>query len=376
MPARHGSGPRMVTRVDAPLGSRGIERVSSVGVAGVQRARLLAAAVEIAGELGYGAMSTARVSARAGVSRKTFYELFADREDCFLAVFEDAVARATVVAQDAAFGREGWREQVRAGLGALLGFLEGEPGLGSLLVVGVLGAGPRVLERRARVLDVLAGVIDAGRSEATDAVGPPPLTAEGVVGAVLSVIHGRISSSGWGGASRSRTHRATCALHTSEGGRRDAPPIAALMDLLNPLMAMIVLPYLGRAASATELERRAPTALGKRRGRASRGFVAHPLKGLEMRLTSRTLLVVFAISELGGRGSHPSNREVAEHAGITDPGQISKLLARLERVGLAQNTGDGQAKGEANAWRLTAKGRQLAQGIATDTRTHAHRRAA
>ena len=319
--------------------------MSPVRVAGVQRARLLAAAVEIATELGYGAMSTARVSARAGVSRKTFYELFDDREDCFLAVFEEAVARAAVVAQQAALGREGWREQVRAGLSALLGFLEDEPGLGSLLVVGVLGAGPRVLERRARILEELAGVIDAGRAEVKAGDGPPPLTAEGVVGAVLGVIHGRMLEHG------------------------------SVMDLLSPLMGMIVLPYLGQAAARKELERPAPRAPRKSR-RKPRRAVAHPLKGLEMRLTSRTLLVVCSISELAGRGPDPSNREVAEHAGISDQGQISKLLARLERVGLAQNTGDGQAKGEANAWRLTPKGRHLAQSINAPTLTHDRRKAA
>ena len=73
-------------------------RVPLTRVAEVQRARILAAAVEIAIELGYGAMSTARVSARAGVSRKTFYELFENREDCFLAVFNEAASRTAPTA--------------------------------------------------------------------------------------------------------------------------------------------------------------------------------------------------------------------------------------------------------------------------------------
>jgi AcrR family transcriptional regulator len=315
----------------------------------IQRARLLSAAMEIAGELGYGAMSSARVSARAGVSRKTFYDLFEDREDCFLAVFDEAVARASVAARQAVADEDGWRERVRAGLGALLGFLGDEPGLGSLLIVGALGAGPKVLERRARVIDSLAAVVDQGRLEVKGGGGPPPLTAEGVVGAVLSVIHGQFSSSGWGGAGRSRS---------------DAPPIDVLVGLLNPLMGIIVLPYLGPAGAAEELERPVPRVSRKPRRRL-RGSVSHPLKGLEMRLTSRTLLVLSAISELGGRGSSPNNREVAERAGIADQGQISKL-------GLAENTGDGQAKGAPNAWRLTPRGRELAQSITT----HDHRRAA
>ena len=62
------------------------------------------------------------------------------------------------------------------------------------------------------------------------------------------------------------------------------------------------------------------------------------------------------IAELSGRGSDPSNREVATFAGVSDPGQISKLLRRLERLGLLVNTGAGHAKGEPNAWALTTRG--------------------
>jgi AcrR family transcriptional regulator len=309
----------------------------------VQRARLLAAAVEIVGELGYGAMSTARVSARAGVSRKTFYDSFADREDCFLAVFDEAVARATIVVQGAVAGEVGWRERVRAGLGALLGFLGDEPGLGSLLVVDALGGGPRVLARRAGVIGELARVVDQGRSEVGAGEGPSPLTGEGVVGAVLGVVHGRMLEQGRG----------------------------PLVDLLNPLMGMIVLPYLGPGVAREELERPVPRVSCRPR-RRSRGDVSHPLRDLEMRLTSRTLLVLFAISELGGRGSNPSNREVAERAGVSDQGQISKLLARLERLGLTENMGDGQAKGAPNAWWLTLKGQQLSRSV----NVHENRRAA
>ena len=64
----------------------------------------------------------------------------------------------------------------------------------------------------------------------------------------------------------------------------------------------------------------------------------------------------------GGRGS-PSNRAVAESAGVTDPGQISKLLRRLERLGLAVNTGGGHLSGEPNAWKLTPLGGQVAQRL-------------
>jgi hypothetical protein len=58
---------------------------------------------------------------------------------------------------------------------------------------------------------------------------------------------------------------------------------------------------------------------------------------------------------------HPgaSNREIAEGSGIVDQGQISKLLTRLARLKLVQNTGGGQEKGAANAWRLTRRGAEV-----------------
>src|SRR3984885_4104595 len=65
----------------------------------IQRSRMLAAALEAVEEVGYARMTVARVIGRAKVSRKTFYDVFADREDCFVAAFDQAVAhgRAMVV---------------------------------------------------------------------------------------------------------------------------------------------------------------------------------------------------------------------------------------------------------------------------------------
>jgi len=69
------------------------------------------------------------------------------------------------------------------------------------------------------------------------------------------------------------------------------------------------------------------------------------------------------VAHLGERGLHPSNRMIAEYAGVSDQGQISKHLRRLERAGLLANTSLGHAKGEPNAWTLTAQGERVAQSI-------------
>ena len=80
-----------------------------------------------------------------------------------------------------------------------------------------------------------------------------------------------------------------------------------------------------------------------------------------MRLTYRTLRVLAAIAD------HPraSNREIADGAEVADQGQISKLLSRLESLGLIHNHGAGQPSGAPNAWNLTPRGEEihLALGI-------------
>src|SRR5580700_6188724 len=70
-------------------------------VSEVQRARMLMAARQVAAQEGYARMSVERVVARAGVSRKTFYDLFENREECFLAAYDDAVARGARVVVEA-----------------------------------------------------------------------------------------------------------------------------------------------------------------------------------------------------------------------------------------------------------------------------------
>jgi hypothetical protein len=237
--------------------------------------------------------------------------------------------------------------------------------LGSLLVVDALGAGPVVLERRARVVQTLTMIVDRGRDEAragSSSSGAPPLTAEGVVGAVLSVIHARMleqaASRPGNGSSRPRRPAArTRTTGKSVSGSR--LPEGQLLGLLNPLMGMIVLPYLGRAAAARELARLVPPRVPRvgESSRALREPSGDPLEGLNMRLTYRTLRVLAVI----GTDPGTSNRQIAEAAGVHDQGQISKLLARLEKLGLIHNSGNGQPRGEPNAWTLTTRGRDIQQ---------------
>ena len=292
----------------------------------IQRARLIAAAVATVDDLGYPRSTVAEVLKRARVSRKTFYEIFVDLEDCFLAAFDDVVARASALAIEAYAGERGWRDGTRAALARLLVAMDEEPALAKLCVLEALAAGARVRERRAAVLARLAELVDRGGDVREPSKRPPPLTDVGVVGGVLAVLQARL---------------------LGEGDRR-------FSELLGPLMSMIVLPYLGPRAARSELAKPASPAVRKR-DTGPPDASADPLDGLSMRLTYRTVRVLGVIAEQPGA----SNREIAECADVVDQGQISKLLSRLAHFGLVENLGHGQSRGMANAWRLTPRGEQL-----------------
>ncbi len=298
-------------------------------VSQIQRQRLLSAAAEVTAERGAGTVTVAHVVARSGVSRRTFYELFADREDCLLAALDQAIERASAAVLPAYDPAQRWPARIRSALVALLGFMEEEPAMARLCVVESLGAGPRALERRARVVAELIAAVDEGREVVRAGKQPPPLTAEGVVGAVLAILHTRLLEAG------------------------NEP----LSRLTGPLMGAIVLPYLGQPAAERELQKPAPS-LNKKKSPARRD----PLDGLDMRLTYRTVRVLVAIAAIPGA----SNRQVAAEAGIEDQGQISKLLGRLQNLGLIQNTGAGQIKGAPNAWALTARGEEVERSMRTE----------
>lgn len=296
----------------------------------MQRRRLLLAFVEVLAEEGLEDARVGRVCKRAGVSRRTFYDLFEDREACFLAVVDAAIERvrqSVLPAHEEESLR--WRERVRAALAALLEFFDEEPALARACLIEALKAGAAVCERRRQVLDSIAVVVDEGRSESKYEVGPPPLTAQSTVGGALSVVHARVL----------------------EAQR-------PLLELLNPLMSMIVHPYLGPAAARRELDRVAPQHAPRSNGHLSK-HAQDPFKGLPIRLTFRTARVLGAI----GARSGASNREIGEQAGVPDQGQISKLLKRLEGHGLIENHGEGHAKGEPNAWRLTKRGAAVQRAI-------------
>ncbi len=157
-----------------PSGRHGLTREAVVAS---QRGRLLDAMAQVVAEKGYAAATVADVVERAGVSRRTFYEQFADKEACFLAAYDMALAvvlgRIREAVETTVPERlpppvsgghppspraAGWRERARAGVEAFLALLASEPAFARALQVEILTAGPAALERRAGMLVLFAGV--------------------------------------------------------------------------------------------------------------------------------------------------------------------------------------------------------------------------
>ncbi len=322
------AGHTVRARCEVRPGPQAGSEVDVLRLGGVQRARILSATVAVSCECGAANVSVARIVARSGISRRTFYEHFTDREDCVVAALEQALVLATERVRAAVVRGGGWQERLRAGLVAFLGFVDEEPRLGRLLVCESQAGGPRAVEIRNAVIARLTGVVDQGRRLSKAGGDLSPMTSEGLVGGALAVIQTRLIADSHG----------------------------SLVSLVNPLMSMIVMPYLGKAAARRELDRPVASVTAVSSDSA---LPADPFKELGMRLTYRTVRVLAAIAEHPGA----SNRVIGDSAGIDDQGQASKLLGRLLRAGLIVNNGTGGRSGAPNAWELTPKGHQLADSI-------------
>ena len=281
------------------------------------RGRIIAAAAEIAAMRGEEGVTVSRVIELAGVSRQTFYEHFEDRGDCISEVLEEIAALTTARVSAAYANGRAWVERIRAGMLVLLELLDEEPRLARLCVSRAVAGGLGRLTRRRDLLSELVPALEQGRDHAPAGHRPPAQAATCVIGGTLGMIHARLLGS-------------------------DQPP---LVDLLNPLMGMIVLPYLGEAAAVRELSRPQPVA-------DAPISTAWALGDLELRPTFRAVTVLAIIAAEPGL----SNADIARRAGIKDRSQTSRLLARLAGLELITTTGRSRGRGAANAWRLTSRG--------------------
>jgi AcrR family transcriptional regulator len=152
------------------------------------RDRLIAACAQVVEEHGYADASVARIIKAAAVSRRTFYEQFTDKEDCFQATYDlviDNLRERVIAAAEAA---EGWPQNVPAALAEMLRFFASEPSLARLCLVETLAAGPPISNHHRDAVASFAPILRAGRIEAQGEGGPPIDTEEAVIAGVVSLI--------------------------------------------------------------------------------------------------------------------------------------------------------------------------------------------
>jgi AcrR family transcriptional regulator len=159
-----------------------------------QRERLIAGLAEAIAENGYSGTTIAHITRAAAVSRRTFYEHFASKDECFVAAY-DTVMKELQERVSAAFDEaEEWPRAIRAGIDAMLSFLAAEPNLARLCMVEALVAGPAVVERYDAAIQSFVPYFQEGRK------GRPPevlsrlssTTEEALVGGMVSLISRRI----------------------------------------------------------------------------------------------------------------------------------------------------------------------------------------
>jgi AcrR family transcriptional regulator len=166
-----------------------------------QRVRMLEAMVQAVAEKGYARVAVADVVDRAGVSRKTFYEQFANKEDCFLAAY-DAGVDGLLAAIDEALAEPApdWLTAARRAVEVYLARMAVNPPFARAFLIEVLGAGPHALARRDVVQNRFAEQLAAiHRSARVDIPAIPELAPHvfrAAVGAVNELVTAHVLARG------------------------------------------------------------------------------------------------------------------------------------------------------------------------------------
>lgn len=170
----------------------GRHRVPTEEVARQQCERLMSGMLDAIGEQGYVATSVADVLARAGVSRRTFYEHFNDKEDCFLQAYDHVVTIAAEAVRVVAAEQSDWRAAVRAGLSLMLGTVAAYPRFARACIVEILAVGPEGMRHRDAAMHPFRQFFAGGRDEARPGAPLPDTVAETLVGGILETITARV----------------------------------------------------------------------------------------------------------------------------------------------------------------------------------------
>jgi AcrR family transcriptional regulator len=299
---------------DPPQGGRHRSRLTHG--AATQRDRLVVAMGELVAEFGGTAIGVHHVCQRAGISRRTFYDLYVDRDACLLDTLGVAQVRLVGCVTEAvgAMGPE-WEDRTVAATRALVGTLCADRVLGYLCVVAPLAAGRDALALRRTTIDEIGRLL-----------GDPP-SVEAAADVVLAAALGGV----WELLRRELT----------EDGSQEDLTAAAIYGLLTP--------FVGRRRAVIRASAVGHPSTFVTRWTPSDGGVGQQLGLLVTELTRQTL------------EEHPdaTNVAVARAVDVRHESQMSRHLARLQQAGVVRC----HKSGRTNAWQLTPHGQEALQTI-------------
>ncbi len=312
----------------APAASQA-RRSRGIGGASGQRDRLVAAMGELVAEVGTAAIGVHHVCQRAGISRRTFYALYADRDACLLDTLGEAQDRLVGCVAEAVVtvGQE-WEDRAVAAMRALVGTLCADRVLGHLCVVAPLAAGQEALIMQRATIDEVGRLL----GEPPASTVPTDLVLAAALGGVWELVRRQLTD--------------------------DA---SAHGDLTGPAIHSLLTPFIGRRRAATRASVLSDPTIFVARWTPSDASGDHQPGLLVTELTRQTL-------EYLDRHPDATNVAVARAVDVRHESQMSRHLARLRRAGVVRRRKEGRT----NAWRLTARGEEAARSM-RDLRSEAPR---
>jgi AcrR family transcriptional regulator len=201
-----------------PRGRHGLSREF---VSQNQRDRITAGIIAAVAEHGFHEATITRITAAAGVSRRTFYLYFSSKEECFFDTYNLIADYLREVATAAAEPGRSWPERVRARIGAVLEAFAANPDLARFVLIAPPRAGEEIAARYRRAMDEVLAELLSDLPEDLAAERPSRATEEALVGGAATLI----------------------------GEKVDAGEGEALTELLPDLVELALTPYVGRPAA-------------------------------------------------------------------------------------------------------------------------------
>jgi AcrR family transcriptional regulator len=171
---------------------RGRHKLSRADVRDSQRRRLIRAMLDLVAERGYPATTVGDVVAAARCSRNAFYELFEDKEACYIAAADETGAEMLEALVSGAEQADSWLDALRSGTHSYLRWWVGNPAYAAAYLIDLPIAGRRALEQRDRVYAGFAAMFAglAARARAEQPLLPPlpPLAPRLLVMAITELI--------------------------------------------------------------------------------------------------------------------------------------------------------------------------------------------